>query len=84
MLIPLLVVAGFMDQYSFVDNFVKKIMTNLIDDFASTISILKTSKKIFKKNFAEGKPLLEGIDELILDYFSIAQSLISKVGTGPE
>jgi len=84
LLIPLLVKLGLMTQYSFVDTFVRKILFELINDYATTISILKTAKKVFKKNFAEGKPLLGGIPSLLLDYFGIAQALIKGAESGPE
>jgi len=48
----------------------------LIDNFAQTISNLKSSKKRFKKNFAEGKYLFDGIHEDFVPYFRFCSNLM--------
>jgi hypothetical protein len=75
-LIPILITTGAMTEYEILDKLAKKIFECLIDNYAETISKLKSSKKTFKKNFAEGKQLFDGIHEEFVPYFRICSNLI--------
>jgi len=76
LLMPILITTGAMNEYKILDQFAKKMFECLIDNYAETISRLKYSKKIFKKNFAEGKYLFDGVHEEFMPYFRICSHLM--------
>jgi len=69
LLIPIIVSTGCMSNYELIDRFVKNAMCSLINNYADCISLLKTEKKVFKKNFATGLPLMKGISQKFSTYF---------------